>query len=59
MKHKSCSHIIHFIVSILFWPWVFVWIICALRVSAYNRRIDSSVQKEILEEMKKLNKGVI
>lgn len=58
MYYKKCSHILHLIMTLIIWPWVVVWVVCALRVSSHNRLVDHSTNKQMLEELKRLNKEV-
>lgn len=40
MEYKKTSHIFHFILTILFFPWAIVWVLCALRNHQHNAVVD-------------------
>jgi hypothetical protein len=40
MQYRKTSHIGHAIMSILFFPWVIVWIVCAVNNSNYNANLN-------------------
>lgn len=57
MQYKSCSHVFHFLITILFWPWLLVWIACAASVARHNRRVDASQRNEQLELLRRIANG--
>lgn len=48
--YKSCSHVLHAIVSILFFPWLIVWLACAVHVSRHNSWVTRKRASEAHEE---------
>lgn len=40
MQLRKTSHFAHAIMSILFFPWVIVWVVCAINNSNYNANIQ-------------------
>ena len=57
MTTRKTSHLLHLIMTIIFIPWVLVWIWCATSNSRYNAQIAFNTQQDILEELKKSNRG--
>jgi len=52
--YKSCSHVIHFLVSIFIWPWAIVWLACAVHVSRHNAWVSRKRATEAHEETTEL-----
>lgn len=52
MKHKSTWHLLHFILTIIFWPWIIVWVGCAASNSSYNAKQKLAFNNEVLEYLK-------
>jgi len=43
-QYKETKHILHFILTILFVPWVVVWIGCGVMNSLHNQEIDIKIE---------------
>jgi Cu/Ag efflux pump CusA len=54
MKYKNTSHVLHAILSIIFFPWLIVWLWCASSNSKTNKWIDREAQKEQNESLKRI-----
>lgn len=57
---SGLGHVVHFIIFLLFWPWLFVWILCALCCSSSSKKREMAMKKEELELLKQIvkqNKG--
>lgn len=39
-ERKKCHHVLHLILTILFWPWCIVWLWRFLSVTSYNDRME-------------------
>lgn len=39
-KRKSTWHILHLILTIIFLPWVLIWVFCTLSNNSHNRAMD-------------------
>jgi hypothetical protein len=40
MQYRKTSHFAHAIMTILFFPWVLVWVVCAVNNSNYNANLN-------------------
>lgn len=47
LQKKKTSHIFHGIMTVLFVPWVIVWVICHMKTKEHNDMIDVFIQQEI------------
>lgn len=54
MKHKSTWHVVHFILTIIFFPWAIIWIACWASNSNYNAKQKLKIEKEKLDVNKEL-----
>lgn len=54
-KRKSTWHVLHLILTIAFFPWALIWIICTLSNNAHNRNLQ---HYEMLDMMGKMNNNI-
>jgi len=54
MKHKSTWHLFHWIMIVIFIPWVLVYIACWASNSSYNAKQKLAMQQENLDVNKEL-----
>jgi len=50
-QYKSTWHLIHLIVTVLFVPWIIIWICQYFNNKSHNLFIDSQIEKRV-EEIK-------
>ncbi|MBG23723.1 MAG: hypothetical protein CMF22_10405 [Idiomarinaceae bacterium] len=44
-KHrKSTWHVLHFIATVLFWPWLIVWLVFWGLNTAHNKAVDIAIR---------------
>jgi len=48
------AHFVHFIITILFFPWVIIWIICAVSASNKHKKSMKDLQIENNQLLRKL-----
>lgn len=48
---RNTWHILHFIATIIFIPWVFVWILCAVINHRHNKSVDIEIAR-VYDKMK-------
>lgn len=53
MKYRTCWHLLHLILSIIFFPWLIVWFCLAISAARHNRAVNAAAQRAVLEESKK------
>jgi len=59
MKQRKTMHFLHLIMTFLTGGiWLLPWVWCATSNSRYNAQIAFNTQQDILEELKKQNRGV-
>lgn len=46
---KGLSHVIHLILTIIFWPWLIVWVACAVSAGNKRRQIEDKKRDEELQ----------
>lgn len=51
---SGLAHFIHFIITILFFPWVIVWIICAASAGNKHKKNMKELSRENNELLRKL-----
>ena len=51
---STFSHLIHLIITILFFPWVIVWLLCAISASGSRRKREDRRKDEELELLRKI-----
>ena len=44
---STFAHFIHLILTLLFFPWAVVWLLCAISASGKRRREELALLKEI------------
>jgi len=49
---RATSHFVHFVLTILFFPWIIVWVLCASMNSRHNQKELYKLQKEQVELLK-------
>lgn len=50
------SHLIHFVITIFFWPWLIVWVLCAACSSSKPvQKTTNELLKQNNELLRKLN----
>lgn len=52
MGYKNTWHILHLIITLIFFPWVLVWICCAMINSQHNARVDRFKRDEEMRMMR-------
>jgi len=52
MGYKNTWHILHLILTLLFWPWLLVWICCAMLNSQHNAKVDRIKRDEEMRMMR-------
>jgi hypothetical protein len=40
LQYRKTNHIGHAILSLIFPPWIIVWVVCAVNNSNYNNHLD-------------------
>lgn len=55
-QKRNTMHILHFILTLVFWPWVVVWIALAWSNNKHNQVINTEIIK--LEYSMSHNKGL-
>ena len=56
---SGLSHCFHLIMTIIFFPWIFIWVICAVSAGNSNKKMDREMQARqtaALEELARVNK---
>lgn len=53
---SGLAHCLHLIMTIIFWPWLFVWIICAAGSGNSRKKVDDKKRDEQIELLKQLVK---
>lgn len=43
--YRSTWHVVHFIVSVLFFPWIVVWIMQGVSNKLHNMEIDNEIER--------------
>jgi hypothetical protein len=54
MNHKHTMHILHIVLSILFFPWLLIWLWRASSNAKHNKAIDKTIQLEQNEILKRI-----
>lgn len=52
MGYKNTWHILHLIITLLFWPWLLVWICCAMLNNQHNAKVDRIKRDEEMRMMR-------
>lgn len=52
MGYKNTWHILHLILTLLFWPWLLVWICCAMLNNQHNAKVDRIKRDEEMRMMR-------
>jgi hypothetical protein len=53
---STFSHFIHLIITIIFFPWLIVWILCAISAGNSRKRKEDKRREEELELLRQLVK---
>lgn len=53
---SAFSHVIHLILTIIFFPWLIVWVACAVSASNSRKRMEDRKRDEQIELLKQLVK---
>lgn len=51
---SAFSHLIHAVLTILFFPWALVWLCCAVSASNSRKRKEDKRKQEELELLRKI-----
>lgn len=51
-KRKNTWHILHLILTIIFLPWLLIWVFCTLTNNSHNRAME---HREMLDAMGRIN----
>lgn len=43
--YRSTWHIVHLIISVLFFPWIVIWIMQGVSNSVHNKQIDNEIEQ--------------
>lgn len=48
-EYRSTWHVVHFIASVLFIPWIVIWIMQGVSNTIHNNQIDEEIEKVLNE----------
>lgn len=57
MKYRNTWHVLHFILTLIFLPWLLVWILRIMMNSQYNASLDRHRAHEDMEKLRKAVEG--
>jgi len=46
-QKKKTAHIVHFIITLFFWPWLLMWLFCHIENKQHNNYIDALIANEM------------
>lgn len=46
-QKRKTNWILHLVLTVIFWPWIVVWIVAGLRNASHNQYIDDLILEEI------------
>lgn len=46
---STFSHFIHLVITIIFWPWLIVWVLCAVSAGNSRKRKEDRRREEELQ----------
>lgn len=56
---SGLSHLVHFVITIFFWPWLIVWVLCAACSSSKPAQKTTNAllreQNQLLKDLKQKN----
>lgn len=55
---STFSHLIHAIITILFFPWALVWLCCAISAGNSRKRKEDRRREEEIALLKEINKNM-
>ena len=53
---SAFSHFIHLVITILFFPWAIVWLLCAVSAGNSRKRKEAAMREEELSLLRQLVK---
>lgn len=51
---NTFTHFVHLVITIIFWPWLIVWVLCAISASNSKRKRDERRKDEELELLREI-----
>lgn len=57
IKFHKTEHLLHLIISVIFWLWPIIWIWRTLANAQKNRQNEFYMMRELIDAVNNLNKG--